>query len=210
MKALIGCVAIIFALATVTSADAKGCIKGAVVGAVAGHYAGHHAILGAAGGCIVGRHEAKKRGLGVERENLRMISAEWRREHGLGVLVDKAVEYFKEHGEGYDGLVVASLRNPGEADSVHALGGKVVWADADARIRYDRIQAHKAERDRAEEDNKTFEQFQAEEAAEMTSSGDAATLNMAGVKQLSDITVLNEGNDIEAFKDAAEKALGLA
>ena len=61
MKALIGCAAIIFALATVTSADAKGCIKGAVVGGVAGHYAGHHGILGAAGGCIVGRHEAKKR-----------------------------------------------------------------------------------------------------------------------------------------------------
>ena len=61
MKALIGCVAIIFALAAVTSADAKGCIKGAVVGGVAGHYAGHHGFLGAAGGCIVGRHEAKKR-----------------------------------------------------------------------------------------------------------------------------------------------------
>jgi hypothetical protein len=61
MKALIRCAAIIFALATVTSADAKGCIKGAVVGGVAGHYAGHHGILGAAGGCIVGRHEAKRR-----------------------------------------------------------------------------------------------------------------------------------------------------
>ena len=61
MKALIGCAVIIFALATVTSADAKGCIKGAIVGGVAGHYAGHHGFLGAAGGCIVGRHEAKKR-----------------------------------------------------------------------------------------------------------------------------------------------------
>ncbi len=61
MKALIACVAIIFALAAVTSADAKGCIKGAVVGGVAGHYAGHHGFLGAAGGCIVGRHEANKR-----------------------------------------------------------------------------------------------------------------------------------------------------
>ena len=39
MKALIGCVAIIFALATVSSADAKGCIKGAVIGgATAGEY----------------------------------------------------------------------------------------------------------------------------------------------------------------------------
>jgi hypothetical protein len=37
---------------------AKGCIKGALVGGVAGHYAGHHGVLGAAAGCIVGRHQA--------------------------------------------------------------------------------------------------------------------------------------------------------
>ena len=61
MKALIGCAAIILALATVTSADAKGCLKGAAVGGVAGHYAGHHGILGAAAGCVIGRHEANKR-----------------------------------------------------------------------------------------------------------------------------------------------------
>jgi hypothetical protein len=69
MRALIGCAAIIFALATITSADAKGCIKGAVVGGVAGHYAGHHGIFGAAGGCIVGRHEAKRRALMQKHEN---------------------------------------------------------------------------------------------------------------------------------------------
>ena len=61
MKALIGCAAIIFALATVTSAEAKGCLKGAAVGGVAGHYAGHHGFLGAAAGCVIGRHEANKR-----------------------------------------------------------------------------------------------------------------------------------------------------
>src|SRR6202030_3275255 len=49
------------ALASATSADAKGCIKGAVVGGVAGHYAGHHAVIGAVTGCLVGRHEAKRR-----------------------------------------------------------------------------------------------------------------------------------------------------
>jgi hypothetical protein len=41
------------------SADAKGCLKGAVVGGVAGHYAGHHGVLGAAAGCLYGRHHAK-------------------------------------------------------------------------------------------------------------------------------------------------------
>ncbi|HET6609843.1 MAG TPA: hypothetical protein VFG62_24455 [Rhodopila sp.] len=40
-------------------AEAKGCIKGAVVGGVAGHMV-HHGVLGAAGGCAVGHHEASK------------------------------------------------------------------------------------------------------------------------------------------------------
>ena len=38
--------------------EAKGCIKGALIGGVAGHYAGHHGLLGAAAGCLVGRHQA--------------------------------------------------------------------------------------------------------------------------------------------------------
>ncbi len=50
---------------TASSSDAKGCIKGALIGGVAGHYAGHHGLLGAAAGCAIGHHEAKKR----EQEN---------------------------------------------------------------------------------------------------------------------------------------------
>jgi hypothetical protein len=61
MKALIGCAALALVLATVSSADAKGCLKGAAAGGVAGHFAGHHGLLGAAAGCIVGRHQANKR-----------------------------------------------------------------------------------------------------------------------------------------------------
>jgi len=47
--------------ALVTPASAKGCLKGAVVGGVADHYAGHHGYMGAAAGCLIGRHQAKKR-----------------------------------------------------------------------------------------------------------------------------------------------------
>jgi hypothetical protein len=61
MKTLIGCTTIFLALATFTSAEAKGCIKGALVGGTAGHFAGHHGVLGAAAGCVIGRHEANKR-----------------------------------------------------------------------------------------------------------------------------------------------------
>lgn len=57
---LIGSAVLGLTLASAGAADAKGCIKGAVVGGVAGHYAGRHGVLGAAAGCVVGRHEANK------------------------------------------------------------------------------------------------------------------------------------------------------
>jgi hypothetical protein len=61
MKVLIGCAVIALALGAAVPAQAKGCLKGALVGGVAGHYAGHHGMIGAAAGCVIGRHEANKR-----------------------------------------------------------------------------------------------------------------------------------------------------
>ena len=55
------------AMVAIAPADAKGCLKGAVVGGAAGHYAGHHGLLGAAAGCLIGRHEAAKRERDPER-----------------------------------------------------------------------------------------------------------------------------------------------
>lgn len=46
---------------THTAAHAEGCTKGAVVGGVAGHVAGDHGVAGAAAGCAIGHHEAKKK-----------------------------------------------------------------------------------------------------------------------------------------------------
>lgn len=155
------------------------------------------------------RKEAERRGLPVERETLRSISAEWRRELGLGVLVDKAVAEYETQDDKYTGVVIASLRNPGEADRVHALGGTVVWIDADPRVRYDRVQAALDKRGRAGEDSKTFEQFKAEEAVEMKRSGDSATLDMGGVKDRSDITVMNDDKPQDEFLKDMERALGL-
>jgi outer membrane lipoprotein SlyB len=53
------------------AANAAGCLKGAAVGAVAGHIAGHHTVLGAVGGCIVGRHLANKKAA-QEKESAQM------------------------------------------------------------------------------------------------------------------------------------------
>lgn len=143
------------------------------------------------------RDECRARGLEVKRENLRMISTEWRRTLGLGAPVDKAVEALHQSGGSYDGLVTGSIRNPGEAMRVHELGGLTVWTDADPRVRYERIQA--ANRGRVGEDDKTYEEFLAEEDAEMNPPADSddAVLNGTAVKALCDETIRNEGEVAE-------------
>jgi hypothetical protein len=66
MKTILACAAMAAAIVTSTaSADAKGCLKGAVVGGTVGHFAGRHGVLGAAAGCVVGRHRANQ----AERQN---------------------------------------------------------------------------------------------------------------------------------------------
>jgi dephospho-CoA kinase len=153
------------------------------------------------------RIECRKRGLEVVRENLRAISAEWRREFGLGVLVDKAVELAEERG-GYDGVVASPMRNVGEAQHLKDLGGTLIWVDADPRIRYERIRS--ANRGRAGEDDKTYEEFLAEQEAEMypNDPNDPSVLNMAGVQKLADITIVNE-SDFATLGEKVREAVDL-
>ena len=54
------------ALGFSAQADAKGCIKGAIVGGIAGHMAGH-GKMGAAAGCAIGHHNAKKTDAQVQK-----------------------------------------------------------------------------------------------------------------------------------------------
>ena len=154
--------------------------------------------------------ELESRNQPTDREHKAALSAEWRREHGMGVIVKKAYEVWERHAEQYPGgVVVGSLRHPGEADEIHALDGVVIWVDADARVRYERIQANAAARGRAAEDAVSFERFQEEEAREMHPVGDAATLDMASVKERADIFLDNGADDFTTFRESAQAALGL-
>lgn len=153
--------------------------------------------------------ELARRGWPVDREHKAKLSAEWRREYGMGVIVDKALEMFNSQPGVYKGIVVGSLRHPGEADRVHELGGTMVWLDAEPKIRYERIQANLAEREgKHAEQNKSFEEFLAEEQREMHPTGDEATLNMSAVKGRADVTLFNNGG-IEDFLNQAQAALKL-
>lgn len=154
--------------------------------------------------------ELVRRGQPTDREHKAALSAEWRRKHGMGVIVQKAYEAWQEQASAYQGVVVGSLRHPGEADVIHELGGTMIWVDADPHVRYERIQANAALRDRVAEDAISFEEFLAQEAREMHPVGDAATLDMASVKQRCDVFLDNGGDDIASFQVSVEKALGLA
>jgi hypothetical protein len=61
LKVATGAVLAFLVLLAPAISEAKGCIKGALVGGVAGHYAGHHGLLGAAAGCLIGRHHAAQK-----------------------------------------------------------------------------------------------------------------------------------------------------
>lgn len=139
--------------------------------------------------------ELKKRGWPTDREHKAKLSAEWRREFGMSVVVDRALDMLAAAPAGkYRGLVVASLRHPAEAERIHELGGTMLWVDADPEVRYRRIRG--ANRGRGAEDDKTYEEFLADERREMTPIGDAATLNMTAVKAQCDITLMNNFSDL--------------
>jgi len=157
------------------------------------------------------RDELAKRGLPPAREHMRELSAEWRRESGLGVLIDKAISQFETSHKVYAGLAVASLRNPGEADRIHQLGGVLVWVDADPRFRYDRLQAstHSRDAERAVDDRKTFGQFLSEEAEEMhrQPGSDEATLDMSSVKSKADIFLENTYSNMDDLSAAINEKI---
>ncbi len=149
--------------------------------------------------------ELKKRGDNLSRSDKSALSAEWRREFGMGVIVDKAMELLNRNPDKYAGLIVGSLRHPGETQRIHALGGIQIWVDADPDVRYKRITS--ANRGRDAEDNKTYEEFLADEQREMTPEGDEATLNMSGVKEKADLFLDNNSQNIEEFKKFARESL---
>lgn len=155
------------------------------------------------------REEAKKRGLEPIRQVTSSISAEWRKQYGLAVLVDSSVTKYQDVANKYSGVVISSIRNPGEADGIHNYGGTMIWVDADPKIRYERIQANLKSRGRLDDD-KDFKQFIKEEEREMHHTGDETTLNMAGVKQKADIFIDNSEGGLDSLRDKLESVLNLS
>lgn len=149
------------------------------------------------------RAELTRDGLEHTRENLSGRSRQIREEEGDGAMSRRAIEMQNNTS---NGLVITSIRTPGEVDAIHAAGGIVVWIDADQRLRYDRIVA--AGRGRVT-DEIGFEEFLRQERDEMSPTPQGGGLNMNGVKSRADVTIINEFSSLAAYREHLQKVFEL-
>lgn len=145
------------------------------------------------------RTEATRRDQTHERENLRAISTEWGHQMGAGALSLMTLrEHWETNGIEY-GLSIVSVRRPDEARAIQEQGGTVIWIDAPREVRYQRVQA--GARDRID-DQVTYEQFLAQEYVEMyPETDDPFAVNMAGVRDISDIHLVNNFGSKDEYED---------
>lgn len=132
-----------------------------------------------------------------------------RKEQGPGILIELAVEEYKRVADKYPGGLVASgIRAIGEADVIKKMGGEIVFVDADPRTRYQRVIGRKRD---ANDNNVTFKEFMDMERSESdVDPHDLNIQNIPAMKDRADILLMNNGSDIEAFKEQIQKALGLS
>jgi len=135
-----------------------------------------------------------------ERGNLREFGNKLRAEFGPGVLAERAIKAYRESGN-HTGLSITSVRSIGEAEVILAEGGEIVWIDADPHLRHQRVLNRPGARPT---DQKTFEEFMAEEAAEMNPPAGQETekgvLNMGAIKKMATIFITNEFPDPDVYK----------
>ncbi len=133
---------------------------------------------------------ATERGLDHERTTLSSLATELGQTLGAAALVQIGFEQYNANLQTEKkGLSIVSIRRIAEAAFIQDRGGAIIWVDADPEVRYARIQ--KGNRGRSD-DNKTFEEWIAEELAEMHPRDDSPfSLNMAGVRDRADYTIDN-------------------
>lgn len=116
----------------------------------------------------------------IERPVLFEVANEHRHRDGAGVFVLHALEQPRP-------LVVTGIRSLGEAKALKAAGGVLLFIDAPAGIRYERMRA----RHRDAEIELSFEQFEANEHKEWHAGETDADFNLRDIKAMADMVVDN-------------------
>ena len=134
----------------------------------------------------------------IERPVLFDVANEHRHRDGAGVFVDHALKKPRP-------LVITGIRSLGEAKALKAAGGTLLFIDAPAEIRYQRMQA----RHRDSETELSLEEFEANEAKEWHAGDDDADFNLRDIKAMADFQ-LDSTVGKEEFIARVEKLLGLS
>lgn len=132
--------------------------------------------------------EILRRGLPVNRTNMNEVATDLRRTN--------APDYYptlfmtRAEKDGITDYVMESIRNVQEAKTIQQHGGFVLVVDADEQKRYARIKGRGSHTD-----DVSFAEFQKQEAREMTSENpnDPSYMNIRGVMDIADATLLNDG-----------------
>lgn len=126
------------------------------------------------------REAAQRERGSIERPVLFEVANEHRHREGAGVFVTHALQKPRP-------LVVTGIRSLGEAKALKAEGGRLLFIDAPAAIRYERMQA----RHRDLETELSLEEFEANEAKEWHAGDDDADFNLRDIKAMADVVIDN-------------------
>ncbi len=137
------------------------------------------------------REEAAKRNMPNIRENLILLGNELRKQHGAGILAQRAIERMQA-GKDY---VITSIRNPGEVAILRARKDFVlVNLVVPVEVRWQRMQ----QRPNRPDNLKTFEEFVQREKEE-SESADPSHQQLNRVIEMADVVVKNDGS-VEELK----------
>lgn len=145
--------------------------------------------------------EIQKRGLEMNRPHMGMVGTDLRRERGPAYFTETFIGRAKE--KGVADIVMESVRSIAEAENIRKHGGFVIGVDAPHALRYDRIVMRGTATDKV-----SLEQFREQEDAEYTSKdpNDPALMNVLGVLESADYTLINDGTS-EEFERKIEEML---
>lgn len=134
-----------------------------------------------------------------------------RTEYGADVILKEALKEFDEarqKGERYKGIVLYSVRAPIEADFIIEHGGQLIWVETSDEVRYSR----KINNLRDGEAKITIEEMLAQESLQAQPQAGIPTevqMDLSYIKAHATKTIVNEDNDVEAFKQKTKQQFGL-
>ncbi len=140
--------------------------------------------------------EIERRGLPIDRNQMRLIANELRAEYGDDVVVKRALEQAK--AEGREKIIVESIRALAEARYLKAEGGVLLAVDADPEIRYARIQERRSASDKV-----TYEEFIRQEELEKNDP-DPHGMQKAKVMEIADYLIMNNAG-LEELNNQVDK-----